>query len=143
KKLSKRIRLTTDASRRSVLNTWHGARRRNGSSELVPVTPSPIDSRGESRLSPSRFLWGALSSRRLRRFKLEHLFRSVTAIAALSTLLIAQDSGPRVLSPAEAIQIAIANNRSLKIAILEVDKSKWQVAEFKTKRLPSISGTVL
>src|SRR5262249_45750838 len=42
----------------------------------------------------------------------------------------------------EAIQIALANNRSLKIATLEVDKSKWQIAEFKTKRLPAFSGTV-
>src|SRR5262249_10605385 len=33
--------------------------------------------------------------------------------------------------------------RSLKIVSLEVDKSNWQVAEIKTKRLPSFSGTVL
>ena len=43
----------------------------------------------------------------------------------------------------EAIQIAVANNRSLKIATLEVDKSKWEIAETKTKRLPSFSSTVL
>jgi outer membrane protein TolC len=43
----------------------------------------------------------------------------------------------------DAIRLAVANNRSLKIASLEVDKSKWQVAEVKTKRLPSFSGSVL
>jgi outer membrane protein TolC len=43
----------------------------------------------------------------------------------------------------DAIRLAIANNRSLKVASLEVDKSKWQVAEVKTKRLPSFSGSVL
>jgi outer membrane protein TolC len=31
----------------------------------------------------------------------------------------------------------------VKIAVLEVDKSKWQIAELKTKRLPSLSATVL
>jgi outer membrane protein TolC len=43
----------------------------------------------------------------------------------------------------DAIRLAIANNRSLKIANLDIDKSKWQVAEVKTKRLPSFSGSVL
>ncbi|HSQ20148.1 MAG TPA: TolC family protein, partial [Blastocatellia bacterium] len=50
---------------------------------------------------------------------------------------------PRLLNLNEAIQIAVANNRTLKIATLDVDKSKWQIAEIKTKRLPSFSGTVL
>ncbi len=36
----------------------------------------------------------------------------------------------------EAVKLAIANNLSLKIAGLDVDKSKWQVAEAKTNRLP-------
>jgi outer membrane protein len=48
-----------------------------------------------------------------------------------------------VLTLDDAIQLAIANNRSLKIVSLEVDKSKWQIAEVKTKRLPSFSGSVL
>jgi len=48
-----------------------------------------------------------------------------------------------VLTLDDAIRLAIANNRSLKVASLEVDKSKWQVAEVKTKRLPSFSGSVL
>jgi outer membrane protein len=55
-----------------------------------------------------------------------------------------QDLQPsRVLTLDDAIRLAIANNRSLKVASLEVDKSKWQVAEVKTKRLPSFSGSVL
>jgi len=35
-----------------------------------------------------------------------------------------------------AIQLALAGNRDLKIANLEVEKSKWQVAAAKTRRLP-------
>ncbi len=49
----------------------------------------------------------------------------------------------RMLTLDDAIRLAVANNRSLKVASLEVDKSKWQVAELKTKRLPSFSGSVL
>jgi outer membrane protein len=48
-----------------------------------------------------------------------------------------------LLTLQEATRLALANNRTLKIASLDVDKSKWQVAEVKTKRLPSFSGTVL
>jgi outer membrane protein len=54
-----------------------------------------------------------------------------------------QESASNVLTLDDAIRLAVANNRSLKVASLEVDKSKWQVAEVKTKRLPSFSGTVL
>jgi outer membrane protein len=100
-----------------------------------------------SKTSCSSRLSSGVSASRTRPPKLGRLFRCIVAIGALSTLstalIAAQDSAPRVLSLDEAIQIAIANNRSLKVASLEVDKSKWQVAEFKTKRLPSISGTVL
>jgi outer membrane protein len=71
----------------------------------------------------------------------------VTCVAILALVSIssvqAQDAEPRVLTLTEAIQIAVSNNRSLKIVSLEVDKSKWQIAEVKTKRLPSFSGTVL
>ncbi len=65
------------------------------------------------------------------------LFSPVMA-AAQQTSAVA-----RLLTLDEAIQIAIANNRSLKVSSLEVEKSEWQVAEFKTKRLPSASTTVL
>jgi len=65
-------------------------------------------------------------------------------IAVLSCgMAIAQDPTSRVLTLKEAIQIGIDNNRSLKIATLEVDKSRWQIAETKTQRLPSFSTTVL
>lgn len=45
-----------------------------------------------------------------------------------------------VLTLNEAVEIALANNRDLKIANLEVEKSKWQVAEAKTRRLPGFHG---
>ena len=65
------------------------------------------------------------------------------AIAGLVNHGYAQDSANSLLTLDNAIQIAIENNRSLKVATLEVDKSKWEVAELKTKRLPAFSGTVL
>jgi outer membrane protein TolC len=75
---------------------------------------------------------------------------SCVAAAGLlaSSRLAAQDAGPAppappVLTLDQAVQIAVTNNRSLKIATLEVDKSKWQIAEVKTKRLPAFSGTIL
>jgi outer membrane protein TolC len=72
------------------------------------------------------------------------LLTCVAIIALFSTSNVrAQEAAPRVLTLDEAIQIAVTNNRSLKIVSLEVDKSKWQIAEVKTKRLPSFSGTVL
>ncbi len=43
---------------------------------------------------------------------------------------------PAVLTLDQAVQIAIANNRNLKIAGLDVDKSKWQIASAKTNRFP-------
>jgi outer membrane protein len=41
-----------------------------------------------------------------------------------------------VLTVDDAVRLAIGNNLSLKIAGLDVDKSKWQVTEAKTNRLP-------
>ncbi|HKR83880.1 MAG TPA: TolC family protein [Terriglobales bacterium] len=74
----------------------------------------------------------------------ENLIFLLVGIAALfSGTLCAQETSAPLLSMEEAIQLAIANNQSLKIAKLDVEKSKWQVAEFKTKRLPSLSGTIL
>ncbi|HWC20455.1 MAG TPA: hypothetical protein VG498_25790, partial [Terriglobales bacterium] len=60
------------------------------------------------------------------------LFAYILALATLSgSTLIAQDSAsaPPLLSLNEAIQLALANNRSIKVAGFEVDKSKWQIAE--------------
>jgi len=65
-------------------------------------------------------------------------------LVVLSALSSGQDIQPsHLLTLDDAIRLAIANNRSLKIANLDIDKSKWQVAEVKTKRLPSFSGSVL
>jgi outer membrane protein len=80
-------------------------------------------------------------------YKLWLLGGMIAAAEILSVAMsaTAQDSavGSPLLSMDQAIQLAVANNRSLKIASLDVDKSKWQIAEFKTKRLPSLSATVL
>lgn len=59
------------------------------------------------------------------------------ALLALGTCF-AQDAAnpPAVLTLDQAAQIAIANNRNLKIAGLDVDKSKWQIVSAKTERLP-------
>lgn len=69
--------------------------------------------------------------------------RLIAVVVLGSVLAEAQEPAPPVLTLREAIQLAIANNRSLEIAKLEVDKSKWQIAEFKTKRLPAFSTSVL
>jgi outer membrane protein len=58
--------------------------------------------------------------------------------ATLATFAVAQQSATeaQVLTVDQAVQTAILNNRSLKIASLDIDKSKWQTAEAKTNRLP-------
>jgi len=55
----------------------------------------------------------------------------------------AAQTSAEVLTLDRAIQLALASNRSIKVADFEVDKSKWQIAEVKTKRLPSMSASVL
>ena len=56
-------------------------------------------------------------------------------------LLMGQESSTSipVLSLTNAIQTAIDHNRPLDIANLEIVKSKWEVAQTKTKRFPAIS----
>ena len=87
---------------------------------------------------------GLRAHRRLPKLKLISICALVLALL-LPALATAQDATPasHLLSLDEAIQLAIANNRALQIASLDVDKSKWEIAEFKTKRLPSLSTTVL
>lgn len=51
-------------------------------------------------------------------------------------------SAPK-LTLSEAIEIALQNNRPVRIAKLDVSKSKWQVRAIKTKRFPAISTDVL
>lgn len=48
-----------------------------------------------------------------------------------------EPAGPDVLTVDDAVKIALANNRSLKIVSLNLDISKQEVAAAKTKRLPS------
>jgi outer membrane protein len=54
-----------------------------------------------------------------------------------SAQLTAED--PSVLSLAQAVQIALMNNRPVTIAKLDIEKSMWQVAQTKTKRFPAIT----
>src|SRR5215813_2575159 len=65
-------------------------------------------------------------------------------LAMLATAIAAQENtSPNLLTLDDAIHLALASNRSLNIASLEVDKSKLEISEFKTKRLPSFSTSVL
>ena len=81
--------------------------------------------------------------RRLRSHLGQMLGAVLVVLLSAGSSAAQESSSVRVLTLDEAIRLAVANNRSLKIASLEVDKSNWQLAEIKTKRLPSISGTVL
>jgi outer membrane protein TolC len=95
----------------------------------------------QNRLGSQRGRKARLTRSRLCRFVL-----SCLTLAALSSGQIAAQgpvSAPALLTLDDAVQIALANNRSLKIATLEMDKSRWQIAEVKTKRLPSFSSTIL
>jgi outer membrane protein len=75
------------------------------------------------------------------------LSRFLTWTAVLAAVAVsqasAQETAPRLLTLDEAVHLAIANNRPLQIAGLEVSKAKLDVAQTKTKRLPAFSGTVL
>ena len=44
-----------------------------------------------------------------------------------------------VLSLTQAVQIAVENNRPVNMAKLDIVKSKWEVAQTKTKRFPAIT----
>lgn len=70
----------------------------------------------------------------------------LASVGLLSTCIAAAQEAPDsvpVLTLEQAVQLAVTNNRSVRIASLEVDKSKWQVAEMKTKRLPSFSADII
>lgn len=67
-----------------------------------------------------------------KRLTTRSLFAGALAVCLLPPdVLMAQDfsSDPPVLSLNEAIQLALLNNRSMRIAGFEVDKSKWQIAD--------------
>ena len=66
-----------------------------------------------------------------------HSLLVVVAMVTIGSVVVAQESADSpVLTVDQAVQIAVANNRTLKIASLDIDKSKWQIAEMKTNRLP-------
>jgi outer membrane protein len=68
--------------------------------------------------------------------------RAVAGTALIAgTMLMGQETpaGVPVLSLSQAIQIAVENNRPIQIAKLEIAKSKWEVAQTKTKRFPAIT----
>src|ERR1700742_3422338 len=44
-----------------------------------------------------------------------------------------------VLSLSQAVEIALEHNRPVNIAKLDIDKSKWTLAQTKTKRFPAIT----
>jgi outer membrane protein len=70
------------------------------------------------------------------------LARMVAGSALMAGMLLAGQEAPGnvpVLSLAEAIQIAVDHNRPINIAKLEIAKSKWEVAQTKTKRFPAIT----
>jgi outer membrane protein len=70
--------------------------------------------------------------------------RSILALVALgisgSSLMAQETPDAPLLTVDQAVQIALANNRPLKVASLDIDKSKWQVAEVKTNRLPTFKS---
>ena len=67
------------------------------------------------------------------------------AIAAATLLcgvqLLAQEAAndAPVLSLSQAVEIALEHNRPVNIAKLDIDKSKWTLAQTKTKRFPAIN----
>lgn len=65
---------------------------------------------------------------------------SVIAMLASVRTMAQEAAAAPVLTLDQAIQIAVANNRALKIAGLDVDKSKWDVASAKAERLPQTKG---
>jgi outer membrane protein TolC len=64
------------------------------------------------------------------------------AAALMSGMLsLAQDASgdAPVLSLSQAVEVALEHNRPVNIAKLDIDKSKWTLAQTKTKRFPAIS----
>ena len=72
--------------------------------------------------------------------------RAIPLIAValfIGSALMAQEVAEApLLTVDQAVEIALANNRGLRIARLDIDKSKWQVAEIKTNRLPALKSYI-
>ncbi len=78
------------------------------------------------------------------KMKLVRTLSRILIVAALAGGLSLPAQEPAnslpVLSLSQAIEIALANNRLVEIAKLDVAKSKWLVTETKTNRLPKMSS---
>jgi len=77
----------------------------------------------------------------MRRLLTSLLFAAVMAGVTLAAVLAAQEQ-PEVLTVDQAVQIALANNRNLKIVSLNLDVHAERLAADKTKRLPSFNTYV-
>ena len=147
-------RLTTWEPKRSILPAYQGVRRPDSSSRPVRLKLSFLGARVAFRLCPAgdsmtslRFSFVGVCLDATRFFS---TFKSVIGLVVIACIVsdgrtVAQEtpSDPPLLTLQEAIQLGMANNRTLRIASLELEKSKWEIAEFKTKRLPAFSGSVL
>jgi outer membrane protein len=70
-------------------------------------------------------------------------FLAILALNLLATVAFASQQGDvPVLTLDDAVQLALTHNRPLQIANLEIDKSRWQVKDTKTKRLPGFQTYV-
>ena len=73
------------------------------------------------------------------------LTRGILAAAVLCTPLIgglAAQEQPDVLTVDQAVKIALANNRTLKITALQLEDTKQSYLAFKTHRYPSFNTYV-
>ena len=136
-------RLTVSRCGRSVRLSRHRAHRADNPSESASLQPLLFDTRVACQRRPLPRVGVSMSSQSFRAGFYSCVLTCLAVIGFFSTGKVAAQDSPRLLTLEEAIQIAVGNNRPLKIATLEVDKSRWQIAETKTKRLPSFNGTVL
>jgi outer membrane protein TolC len=69
-------------------------------------------------------------------------FLSATMAGALATAIAVAQEQPDVLTVEQAVKIAVANNRTLKISSLQLDDTKESYLAFKTHRYPSFNTYV-
>src|SRR6201996_6255437 len=75
-----------------------------------------------------------------KRMKLFSRVVTGTALITGAALLGQETQSPvPVLSLSQAIEIAVEHNRPVNMAKLEIVKSKWEVAQTRTKRFPAIT----
>src|SRR5262245_46095551 len=127
-----RNQLTDQGAGSSLLCTRHGACQRGGSHKSI-LFRYLFDM--QCRQRPALRAGVPMSS-------LIGFSRLVLILFLACSSLMAQTAAPRILTLDEAVELAVKNNLSLRIATLEIEKSKWEVAELKTKRLPAMNTTV-